>query len=321
MNVTTDDMASSLEVVVNNLTFGVFNIVLSIATICLNFTTIFAYIKSKVLKDKLAYLMIMMLSVNDFLVGLVSNVLFAVVLLEQYSSRKIAPHLSTIHFCFLVFFSGCSLKTLVVMSWERYAAICHPLFHRTKVTRKRLMKCVILLWLAALISTILSKRFQAFFEYYIIPERLVFIILLMYFYVRIYLANLYSSKNIRSKNRINQGSDLALWNGRRRKVMMNVNLAKSCFLAVISFVICYLPSTIAMMIKEKCGKEMQIMVEVWATTLILLNSSLNSIVFFWRSKPLRKEVFAVISSIFRKKERGEVDAGSKNSTNVCTSAS
>ncbi|XP_028405292.1 uncharacterized protein LOC114527798 [Dendronephthya gigantea] len=202
------------------------------------------------------------------------------------------------------------------MSWERYAAICHPLFHRAKVTRKRLMKCLIFFWLLALIATILSWRFQAFFTYVVTPELLVFHILLVYFYVRIYLANLNSSKSIRSKEGINREADLASWNGRRRKGMMNVNLAKSCFFAVISFVICYLPTSIAMTMKTNFRKDVQVLIDIWATTLILLNSSLNSIVFFWRSKPLRKEVCAVIRIVFCQKKAMKVDNGSMHSSSA-----
>ena len=313
MNFTVDDPASSPKVVLNNLTFGIFNIGLAIATICLNLITIVAYIKSELLKGKMAYFMVMMLSVNDFLVGLVSNMLFAAVLLKEYSSRKTEHFLTIVQLFFLLFFSGCSFKTLFVMSWERYAAICHPMFHRTKVTSERLMKCLIFLWLLAAIATILSWRFPTFFEYVIIPELLLFNILLVYFYVRIYIAYLNSSKNVHSKEGVNRDADLTSRNGLRRKVMFNVNLAKSCFFAIISFVICYLPSTVATLMKKNLRKDVQVMVDVWATTLFLLNSSLNSIVFFWRSKPLRREICAVFRVIFCQKEveytnKGNIDS-------------
>ena len=307
MNATWDDPASHPKVVANNLAFGIFNIGLAIATVCLNLATIIAYINSKVLKSKMPYFMITMLSFNDFLVGLVPNVLFAAVLLGQYSSRRTNQCLSAIQLYFLLFFSGCSFKTLVVMSWERYAAICHPLFHRTKVTRKRLMKCLIFLWLLAVIGTILSWRLHRFLEYVIIPELLCFNILLVYFYVKIYLANLNSSKNFRQREGFNQGADQASWNEERRKVMLNVNLAISCFLAVMSFVICYLPSSIAAILKTSFSDDARVMVDIWATTLVLLNSSLNSIVFFWRSKPLRREVRAVLRIIFHQNERRKAD--------------
>ena len=153
-------------------------------------------------------------------------------------------------------------------------------YHLTKVTRKRLMKCLIFLWFLALVGTVLSSRFQAFFNYVIIPELSVFNIFLLFVYIKIYLAN-----STRSFINITQGHQDAnlnnAWRDQQRKAMLNNKLAKSCFLAVISFVICYLPSAITTSGAFKFQKDLGVLVVVWAKTLIMLNSSLNSIVFFF----------------------------------------
>ena len=297
----TDGPVTSKIVVWNNLAFGMFNLCLTLATIFLNFTTIVAYMKSKVLKAKMAYLMVMMLSVNDLIVGLTSNVLFAVILLKQYSSRRTECLLNNIQIFLLLFLSGCSFKTLVVMSCERYAAICHPLLHRTQVTRKRLMKCLAFLWSLSLVGTILSWQFIAFFDYVIIPELISFNVFLVYVYARIYLANSKSSKSVIENRRqpdvaVNTASE-----DQRRHVMLNVRLAKSCCLAVASFVLCYLPSCIITNGAFKFEKDLEMSVIVWAETLILANSSVNSIVFFWRSRPLRDQARAVLKQVFCQK--------------------
>ena len=288
-----DYVPSSKLVEGNHVVFGVLNICLAIATILLNSTTIVACMKSRILKCKMAYFMVMMLSFNDLIVGLTSNVLFAAILFKEYGSKSSECLLNRIQIFLLLLFSGCSFKTLVVMSWERYAAICHPLYHRTKVTRKRLMKCLIFLWFFAIVGTVLSSLFQTFFNYVIIPELAAFITFLLYVYIKIYLAN-----STKSSINITEGRQDADLNNRlrdqQRKAMLNTKLAKSCFLAVISFVICYLPSGITTSGAFKFQKDLGVLVLVWAKTLILLNSSLNSIVFFWRSKPLREEAYAVV---------------------------
>ena len=273
----TNGPVTSQIVIWNNLAFGIFNLCLTFATILLNFTTFFTYMKSKVLKAKMAYLMVTMLSVNDLIVGLTSNVLLSAVLLKEYSLRRTECLLNNIQIFLLLFLSGCSFKTLVVMSWERYAAICHPLFHRTQVTRKRLMKCVTFLWSLALVGTILSWQFIAFFDYVIIPELISFNVFLVYVYARIYQAN---SKSPNAENRrrpddaVNTASE-----DQRRHVMLNARLAKSSCLAVASFVLCYLPSCIITNGAFKFEDDLQTSVIVWAETLILANSSVNSIVF------------------------------------------
>ena len=305
---------NSKLVIYNNLAFGIFNICLTIATVLLNSITITAYMKSRVLKGKLAYFLVMMLSVNDLAVGLTSNVLFAATLLKEYNSRMIECILHDIHFFFLLFFSGCSFKSLVVMSWERYAAICHPLFHRTKVTRKRLLKCTIFFWLLALLGTVLSWHFAVFFDYVIIPELLVFNIILAYFYLRIYVANSRSFKNTRRTER----DQNAMRNEQRRQHLANVKLAKSCFLAVMAYVICYLPSSIFTKAALKVEKDLSNCILVWAITLILANSTVNSIVFFWRNKSLRQEACGVVNVILGRRKKKTVVIKSSTTTSLET---
>ncbi len=296
-----DGPVTSTMVVWNNLVFGVFNICLTIATILLNSITIVACLKSRLLKYKTAYFMVMMLSFNDLVVGLTSNVLFAAILLNEYSSRRTECLLKHIQIVSLLFFSGCSFKTLVLMSLERYAAICHPLFHRTKVSRKRLMKCLTFFWFVALVATTLSWRFIAFFEYVVIPELLAFHIVLVYIYVRIYLANSRSSKTL-NQSKGQQDAHEKTAREQRRQLLLNVKLAKSCCVAVVSYFLCYLPSCIITNAGFKYEKDMAISVVVWAETLILANSSINSIVFFWRSRTLRQEACAVVKQVFCRTE-------------------
>ena len=291
---------TSEMVLKNKLAFGIFNTCLAIATILLNATTIAAYMKSKVLKGKLAYFMVMMLSVNDLMVGLTCNLLFAAEMLKEYRSKKMDCMLHSMQIFLLFLFSGCSFKTLIVMSWERYAAICHPLDHRTKVTRKRLMKCLLFLWFVALLCAILTWKFIAFFHYVVAPEVFIFSVILMYFYARIYLANSKSSKKL-SKTPSEENGATSLKTARkdqRRQFIVNVNLAKSCFLAVMSFSICYVPSCVVTNGGFKFKRDMAAAIAVWVQTLILTNSSVNSIVFFWRSKSLREEAYAVVSKLF-----------------------
>lgn len=282
----------------NNLAFGIFNTFLAVATILLNSVTVAAYLKSRVLKGKLAYFMVMMLSANDLMVGLTSNVLFAAALLKEYKSERRDCLLNDMQIFLLFFFSGCSFKTLIVMSWERYAAICHPLYHRTKVTRKRLMKCLLFLWLVALSCGIFTWKFIAFFHYVIAPEVFILSVILMYFYARIYFANSKSSKNLIQASEGNSATGLkTARKDQRRQVMFNVNLAKSCFLAVMSFAVCYIPSCVVTNGAFKFKRDMGAAVAVWVQTLILTNSSINSIVFFWRTKSLREEAYAVVTKL------------------------
>lgn len=163
-----------------------------------------------------------------------------------------------------------------------------------KVTRKRLLKSMTLLWFIALLGTVLSYYFAVFFHYVIVPELLLFNVFLVCIYVKIYLASSKSSKTVRDA----EGNQNVERNGQRRQLLVNVKLAKSCFLAVITFVICYLPSSIISNVAFTYEKDLKICILVLSETLILANSTLNSIVFFWRNKTLRQEARAVLNRVF-----------------------
>ena len=262
------NLAASKLVVYNNLVFGIFSTCLTIATIFLHSITIATYTKSRILKRKLAYFSVMVLSINDLMVGLTSNVLFAATLLKEYNSEMIKCILHDIQIVLLLFPSGCSFKTMVIMSWERYAAICHPLYHRKIVTQKHLRKCMIFLWLLALLATVLSWYFSAFFTYVVVPELMASNFFLVFFYVKIYLANSKTS----NKTRHGECEQTAQRNEQRARVMVDVKLAKSCFLAVMTFVLCYLPSSIITNAAFQYEKDLKFCILVWAETLILANS-------------------------------------------------
>ncbi len=134
----------------------IFNILLTILTIFLNSVTILAFMRSAHLKSKKSYFLIMLLSVNDLLVGLFGNssyVLVLITIIIGYPSCKI-----NIAFDFVAFYLGImSIMTLFALNIERYLSILHPFYHRTKVTRSRLLKMVVAFWLLPL--TLRSLRF------------------------------------------------------------------------------------------------------------------------------------------------------------------
>ena len=65
----------------------IFNIFLTISTIFLNSITILGYVKSAFLKSKKSYFLVMLLSVNDLLVGLFGNVSFVLLLVTILISK------------------------------------------------------------------------------------------------------------------------------------------------------------------------------------------------------------------------------------------
>jgi hypothetical protein len=130
---------------INYVSVLIFNILLTVLTIFLNSVTILAYIRSTHLQTKKSYFLIMLLSVNDLLVGVFGNTSFILVLAMEiigYPRCEIS-----IAFQFVAFYTAAmSIMTLFGLNIERYLSILYPFYHRTKVTKSRLLKMVVGFW-------------------------------------------------------------------------------------------------------------------------------------------------------------------------------
>ena len=84
---------------------------------------------------------------------------------------------------------------------------------------------------------------------------------------------------------------------RMKVVLQEFKHAKSCFLAVICFgVVCFLPIAIAIPFYDMVHILKWEAIKDWGITLSLLNSSVNSVIFFWTKKMLRNEAYKTLNT-------------------------
>ena len=282
----------------NQLALFVYMIILTVVTILPNFLTVFAYWKSRRLKEKKANFMIMLMSSNDLVSGLMFNVLLYL-LWKEYNLYKVFCHLEVLMFFLLLCSIICSLMTLTVMSLERYTAICYPLYHRRKVTKRRLMKLTVALWFFTT-ALVASLAFQFVILTHIISAAFVFFEAnLIFISVKIILTH----KNSRNKFRINPVAKTGLQN--QRNASLNWKLTKLCLIVVFFFTFINLPfvlviSAEAFFVKNEISSDIHIILRKWSIAIALLNPSVNSVVFFWRNKELRQEALSIIQKLLQR---------------------
>ena len=117
-------------------------------------------------------------------------------------------------------------------------------------------------------------------------------------YTRIYFAvkNLYFSNDGIGDYSTEQSSSNMEW---KRKSLRERSLAKSCALVVFISYFCYVPFAVCYL----CFKNDLINLRFAGYSsgvILILNSSLNSVVFFWRRQLLRGEALNVVRKILRK---------------------
>ena len=125
---------------VNLIFVFVINILFFFLGICLNSLVIVSFWRSVQFRKKLCYFMIMVLSCCDLLVVLTTHPSSALVA-TLWLTEKIYkyPAWLLIPYSRLNIFTGFSLLALFVMNIDRYLATHYPIFHRTSVTKGKLL--------------------------------------------------------------------------------------------------------------------------------------------------------------------------------------
>jgi hypothetical protein len=269
------------------------NGILIIPTILLNAIAIITILKFSQLNSKPCYFIILLQSVIDLAVGVLGLPLFLVFLASGIG--KISNCIvATLAFQTTTIPVGISVITISVMTLERYIAILHPYAYIAKVTKKRL-----LIYVGSGAAMVFSLFFpslviQKLIEMYgTISVTLIFSFT-VFAYTRIYLV---ARKLARSENQLHDAAGEG--NLTRKKLFLReIKLAKSCFIVVVCFcVLCFLPTAFLVTFYKYLDQFEYLVFLIWIGTLGLLNSSVNSLIFFWTKTMLRKQAVKMINSV------------------------
>jgi hypothetical protein len=230
----------------------------------------------------------MVLSCSDLLVVLTTLPITAVIALFWLTRKENgypswidnSSHLATSPIVF-------SLFALLVMSFDRYLATYQPFLHRTSVTKKTLLTLFGTLSFGEIIlksmfiNNVISNHLQGIIILTIVGPSMVFI------NYKLFL--------IAKKRRSNGISP-------EMKNRFSLKNASSCLLAVACFVVLFIPGTVYIGF-EMAWKETPRFSEriklalLWGKTFASMNSTFNSVIFYWRNKILRTEGMKLIKGM------------------------
>ena len=274
----------------NRIVILVINFVLLFPTILLNGVSVITIKKSSYLNSKVCYFVILLQSVVDLGVGLISLPLFVYGLMTPFQK---------IRNCTLVFLAfrtsflplGLSMATLSAMTMERYIGVLHPFQYQTKVTKKRILiyVCGNGLFLFSLLAY--SLRDTKPLVIYVSGSIFVLFVFTGFVYTRIYLV---IQKLIRVEKQqvcVDGGNQV------KRQIIRESCRGRSCFLVVICFLCFLLPLALTPHFFTSGTFDSRVYLN-WAFTSTILNSSVNSVIFFWTKTLLRKEALKKIRSVW-----------------------
>ena len=188
--------------------------------------------------------------------------------------------------------SGFSIITLSAITVERYIGVLHPYYYESNLTKKRILIFACVNSLLYCLVVAYSLQYSTIIRIVLTVMILVFVIFAAFVYTRIYLV---IRKLTRSEMRPACETDKGQ-NTTKRQSIREAKHAKSCFLVVITFVLLLIPSTLAPAFYTQ-GTIDFIAYANWSLTSLILNSSINSMIFFWTKALLRKEAVKTLKSL------------------------
>ena len=133
------------------------NVFFFFSGICLDSLVILSFWRSVQLRKKLCYSMIIVLSCCDLLTLLTNNPLMALISMSWLTGKVDGntrwPHISLRSTNIVL---GFSLFALLVMNFDRYLATSYPIFHRTSVTKGRLLTLLAILIIVEITLKVMS---------------------------------------------------------------------------------------------------------------------------------------------------------------------
>ena len=275
---------------INLIFIFVLNVFLFFSGVCLNSVVIISIWRSVQLRKKICYFMIMVLSCCDLLAVLTNNPLTALTSMSWLTERwdlslkwlRISGRFASAFFMF-------SLLALFVMSFDRYLAASYPFFHRTSVTKKKLLTLLTILIIIELTLTVFSAN-DAIISYQ--THMLILSILLtppmLFINYKLFLV---VQKN-RGNNRISH----------KKKKMFSVSRISSCLLVVVCYVVELFTGLVYIGMKVNSRDTIMTLggaylAGIWGKTVASIYCTSNCLIFFWKNKVLRKEGWKVLKSI------------------------
>ena len=281
------DVAPTVVPFVVNATF---NVLLAVSTTALNLLVLSAIRRNKSLRFA-SKILLTSLVLTDLGAGVLAQPQFVTILIAKATnSRAVTCQLVRSFSLSISFLASVSLWTMTIMSIDRYIALFFWLRYSGIVTTRRVCKILVLSWVCSLFfASTLEWNRSLYFS--ILPCCLsTCLVIISCAYIKIY-------RGLRHYHPDNGAPHL-----QARPRAMNVakyrHTASSMMWIQGLFLFCYLPNLIAQMVDLFLPYDFLTMcIFDFTMTLVLLNSTLNPIVYCFRLPEIRAGVMNTIGRI------------------------
>ena len=263
----------------------VVNIIFTFSGIILNTLAIASIWKSSQLRKKLCHFMLMVLSCFD-LVSVVTNHPMMLVhiiswLREDYNLIQKTRILASIFGAFHYF----SPLLLLVMSIERYLGAYYPIFHRTSVTKRRLLTLTAIL-LIPTCAWHMGRKMDLEFSAKATQIIVMVLFLLPFIFVNFKLFII--ARKVHRQRAVSSG---------KGKTKNFKNISTALWAVACLMLLCIPTSLNTAFILARMSTNTIKLSYIWSYTCITMNSTLNALIFFWKNKVLRVEGIKILKTL------------------------
>ena len=232
------------------------------------------------------------LTTTDLCVGLIVEPLYVTLLVTVVNEDwNVCHYVAVAYSIASFFFSSVSLFTLTALSVDRLLALLLGLRYQQVVTLKRTFQKLIIFWVIAAVFSAMwfwNPLVTLWYGTIGIP---LYLITLIFSYTKIFFT--FRHRNTRIQNNFQQPNQTNQLNIARYKKAVSTAVWLQ-----LTLIACYLPDGVASAFVAG-GKQSSSVSYAWiyATTLVLSNSSINPILYCWKLEEVRQAVKDTIRQV------------------------
>ena len=236
------------------------------------------------------------LAVSDLAVGLFAQLMYAIVLRIAadggHNFDLLCPTILTVCFFFLLLLACASFLNVTAISVDRLLAINLHLRYQELVTSKRIIIALASIWLTSVVTASLSVAVNSRIATLVVIGEFVGFLLTTVAYIHIYSVVRHHQNQIHSQ--------LQQQNAQAMKLFREKKSAFNTVHFYVIFVACYLPHFCSAILLTINSAQNSFMFAFNVTLFfVLLNSSLNPVVYCWRYREIRQIMKSTVKKIFR----------------------
>lgn len=240
------------------------------------------------------------LAFSDLAVGSFAQLMYGIIIAvtlkkvdnKDYNFDYLCPTVTTISYIANYFLACATFLNITATAVDRLLAVSLHLRYYELVTSKRVTIILVSLWLTSGLATCLYMAFPTVRNVVTIVLECVGLLLTTVAYIRLYQVVRYHQNQLRSQLQLQY--DQAVDRLREKKSAINTLYVFVVFLA------CYVPNLCAALLLATDNSQISFRAVYHASgLLILFNSSINPIVYYWRYREIREILKNTLSRIFR----------------------